>query len=621
MRRPSASSGLRGSRRLIVVALLSALAMTPFAVTPLAGPAAAAPPYSLEERAAALASPALVFVDVGIEGYLRFRSNGALVDPDPAVVHSLCSGFVVTPDGNVVTTTHCLQSDPDSLRGAAAVTVTNAMIKAGKLAASKQNAFIDQLNRTADFTGAERGTPAQASSVTGQLFLASTGAPVATTISGRIVDAQVIYGGDVGLVRLDATGLPVAKLTPTTINPDAAVVMLGFNSSEPNADPATYTAQSRNAKIVGPYGGEPRSYRLDGDLGAASDGGMVVDTSGSVIAMITADPNNPDKTSNIAVDAGQIADALRKSGVNNALSTTDQTYRSALDAYFRGAYTDAIRQFDSVLAVQPNNLPAKTYRDQAIQRRAIEGDLPTNSTIWAIPVVASAIGLVLVMVVILLVMVVILIARRLRARERVLEQYGVPALGAPISGPSISTYPISGEPGPGGPLSSLWGPPASSEATAPPSASSPLAQPTAAEPTGGRAPMYVAPAYGAAAGMTFVGDPNEGPWHGPPVPGAMDYSGLYVPSRDAGPAAAEPPTSSTPLAPPPPVPDQPFTPPPPVLPEGSQAMQRELIDSWPSVTIWRPSDGDQPVPPFGPAPDLDSGPIEPPYPTQPPAAP
>src|SRR5262245_56936564 len=89
------------------------------AVPILTTPVGAAPPYSLEERAAAIASPSLVFLTVRVEGYLRVRKTGALVNDAPVSVYRYCSAYGVSSAGHVATTTHCIQPSAAVLRSLA----------------------------------------------------------------------------------------------------------------------------------------------------------------------------------------------------------------------------------------------------------------------------------------------------------------------------------------------------------------------------------------------------------------------------------------------------------------------------------------------------------------------
>jgi hypothetical protein len=550
-----------------------------------AAAARAAPPFSLEERAVAIASPALVFVDVGLRGYLRNRVSGQLVDEFPAVVHRWCSGFAVSGDGHVVAPTHCLLSHPDSLRGAAAFIVANAMIAGGRLAPAAKNAFIEQVKRSAEFTGAEPQSPPALASVTGQLFVATTDTERATAIQGRVVDSQPVDGGGVTLLKFDTTGLPVASLAPTAMSPDLQVVQVSFTTSDPEAQPATYIVRSRTARVTGSHGSSsPQRYRLDGDLGANSDGGMVIDTRGDVIGMITHDQALPGRPNDLLIGADHILSLLSNAGVGNELAPTDEVYRAGLDAYFGGYYSDAIARFESVLAQQPNNLPAQTYHAHATERLAIEGDPRSTFPAWTI--IASVATIVVLLGVIA---ALLLRAWRSRARDRAYDdlspldemgQYHAVA----VRHPPISGAPISG--------------PAGAPTSAPPDA------PTAHTVPAGHAAQAVpaVPAWPLAVPGTA---PDGVPTWAPPgvatsaTPGATPATPAWTPPPTQADVAWAPrgPIDGTGVAAPGPAPGQ-ATP-----PAAAAYPSTTPVAAWPAVTFWRDQSQDgNTVPPPGPAP-------------------
>src|SRR5690348_15980368 len=165
-------------------------------------PAAAAPSYPVEDRAAALASPALVFLEFRLEGFLRTRATGALVEAAPVVVSSRCSGIMINPDGYAVTTTQCMRPNAEVLRGVAASTVADDLVRAGAVTAAQKSAYIALLTATADFTGASAAaTPAI--TVTAQAYTAVTGSGSAKTITAKVVDFETASKGETTLVKLD----------------------------------------------------------------------------------------------------------------------------------------------------------------------------------------------------------------------------------------------------------------------------------------------------------------------------------------------------------------------------------------------------------------------------------
>ena len=545
-------------RRLRIPLVLTAAMLGLLASTPLSAPASAAPPYSLEERAAAIVLPALVFIDVKTEGYLRVRTTGALLTEEPIDVHRYCSAFGLSSDGHVATTTHCLQPSRANLRSSALGILADQLIEAKILTEDKRAGYISQTARTVDFTGTTLDTP-PVLTLTAQLFLGATDPQAATPIVGKVVESQPIDGGDTTLIKLETTGLPVAQLNPTPLNPGAIVVLVGFGTGESNTSTPTYTARWRGDKILGRYGTEgPPMYRLDGHIGGTSHGGMVVDSTGGVVGMINADISAEDRANRLATDPAQIVTLMANAGVSNALTPTDQKYRDALDAYFGGHYSDAIRDFDAVLAVQANNLPAQNYRRQAVERLAIEGDSDSGTPIWPLLLAGILVLLVLAMALLMLVR-----GRRIRARERMVARYE-PYL--PISAVPAAPVAIASTPAP------------------PP----PMLPPTAADS-----------------------------WRAPVAPGGVDYSVFATPPRalpaSSAPAGAGAPTASAqptvPITPPGGVPMPPPAPPPSPGPApagpapGNTTWPDDTTAAWPAVTVWRSPQADGAVPPPAPAPN------------------
>jgi hypothetical protein len=373
--------------------------------------------------------------------------------------------------------------------------------------------------------------------------------------------------GDVALVKLDKKGLPVAQLDDVTLNPDTHVASVGFGTSDPNAATITYTTQSRGGKVVGKYGADslPR-YQLDGDIGPTSHGGMVVDDTGHVVGMINADMSSKERINRLVTPTSRIKEMLSNSGVKNTLTPTDEAYRAGLDAYFGGRYTDAIRQFDTVLAATPSNLPAQTYRKHATDRRVIEGDPTTNSVQWLL----VAAGAVLVIAVVAAILMIVR-GRGRRARERELSRFvpapvsGLPTSGTPTSGLPISGVPISGTPISGVPISGM---------------------PISGFPVSGT-PISGVPTSGVpVSGLPVSGGPGPAElsaW-------APDTSGYVLPLYQA----TTPPYQATN--------HPPYEP----TPTPEPAADGNAPD-WPALAVWRAPHPDGPVPPPGPAPNTSTG--------------
>ena len=542
----------------VLVVVASSLALT-------ARPAVAIPAYSLEERGTAIASPSLVFLDFRFEGFLRTRATGQPVDPSPVVVFSRCSGFVVNPDGYVVTATHCMK--PPSLRTDAAAVLTDNLIRGGKLATADRSAFLGQVQQTADFTGASAGD-APKITVKAQLYSAVTDSDSAKTIAATVVDSQAAADGETTLVKLDRRGLPAVQLADAPLPANLAVVMLAFG---PASDTSTnfivnFTVRSQGATILGPYGnGTPPRSLLDRNIGPVSHGGMVADDGGNVLGMITADTTANDQSNKIVTPTSTIADLLEANQVKNTLAPMDQTYRAALDAYFGGRYTEAIKKLDSVLAAEPDNAVAQTYRQHASVRLAIEGDPSAGGNPLTL-VLAIAGGVLLLA----LAAVVGLMVTRARRRERefmYFDPYGPPqpaqisaspwpTSSAPTSGPAAitaaPTVPISAVPASASPYAPQVSAPPGGYYYPPPPAPHPDLTPPpppaypVVVPVPPPTPMSVAPQYGQALPEPWGPPAAPVPVPAPQPPAPYAPGSPYPPQAPVTGAPADPQVAAEP---------------------------------------------------------------------------
>jgi hypothetical protein len=542
---------LRTTAHLVMAALLGFVSTT-FAATP----AAAVPPYTVEERAAAIASPALIFVDIGLEGFLRTRGTGQPMHDKPVTVHSRCSGIVVGTDGFVITPTHCVSLRADSLRSAAGSLVAGDLIRDGRLASDQRQAFIDNVQNTAEFTATLTTNDPPTPKVLAQAFIGSSDA----NIPGRVVASQSAEDGDLTLLKLDVKGLPVAKLTKASFTAGMSVVLVGFILADASAPAPTFTAQWRVQHILGPYDSPHPwvAFRHDGDLGNYSHGGMVLDNDGNVIGMITGDVSSNNRGPKLAHDSADLLALLSESRVTNQQTDLDRTYRAGLDAYFTGHYRDAIKNFDTVLAIQSDNVLAITYREHASVRMAIEGDdNPAGPSLSPLLLIGGS-GLA-VLVIVVLVAALVVRSLRLRSREREIAQYEayLPVSGLPVSGLPISSVPTSGiAPASGAPMSGV--------------------------------PVST--------GTPWVS--NTGSWVVP----VSTPPGYAVPDQTGAPEYVPPASPTTPTAEAP--------------PDGSQ----DTSANWPAVTVWRTPEGEGAEAPPAPQQRVKTNPWGPPPQETPPGS-
>jgi hypothetical protein len=417
-------------------------------------PATAAPSYSLDERAVAIASPALVYLEMVFSGYVRDKKTNTALRGRPVTVSRRCSGFVVNPDGYVVTNGVCLQPGDATVRQSALYSLGRTLIDEEQLDSGKLDAFVAEKRDSTRYTGRDPADPPQ-SRVYGQ-FNVATGNVTASAIPGEIVKALEADQGNVTLVKLKRGNLPAVELDlAADPSQGSDLVVIGFDSADAGSGGETYTPRWKPVKLsgLGTRGLVP-VYRVNGDVGSTSRGGMLIDASGRAIGMIDSDQARSDRENRAAVQSATVAELLKSKGVANRLGESDRRYRTGLDAYFAGRYSNAISAFEAVAKESPDNQVARNYRQNALDRKAIEGDAGGRPE-WQLMLVGAAGGIVASG----LVAAVVGALRRRRRRRRQATGFApypyAPVSAAPMSGTPMSGAPTSGSPTSGLPTSGL----------------------------------------------------------------------------------------------------------------------------------------------------------------------
>jgi Trypsin-like peptidase domain len=405
-----------------------------------ADPVAAAPPYTLEERAAAIASPALIYFEVQFSGYLRHRETGEALNANAIVISNRCSGFVVSAQGHALTSRRCLERSQESAVSSAAPVLANDMVSAGKLAADQKDAFIKQVLDTTEFTGDAPGSK-PSRKVYGQVFQGHQGLTTEPAIPGEVISGPSDDSSDVALIKFIQNGLPVVEVGDGNLTTNAEVVLLGFATSD-TVSPFTFVVRQRSAKVTGRFGTKkPVTFQIDGDLAGNSLGGMAVDSAGRVVGMINVDKSTKEPF-RLITSSEQIKKVMADANVANSLAETDRIYREGLDAYFGGRYAEAIHKLNNVVTVMPDHALAASYRQNAANRLAIEGDVrPSTVPGW---MVALTVGLAVALVVCLTALILLLLRNRVQAAQ--LRERPPLDVFAPVSGIPISVQPASGSP-------------------------------------------------------------------------------------------------------------------------------------------------------------------------------
>ncbi len=329
------------------------------------------PPVTPAERAAALAEPAVVLVDVRWEGYVVDRDSYARLDDEPVTVAAQCTGAGVGGEGYLVTTASCVQQS--TIMTEAFRQVVDRRVADGRTPADQAGDLLSHLAVTA-MLGSEPSDPDPPERTVTVRRTVTDDAPMIATVVAVARPAD----GDAALIRIDRAHQPILPLAGE-INPGDEVVTLEVPTPDagtggPPPSPTTEPVQPR-FRVGMVTETQPRVLVAppdDADPRPAVPSGLVINHDGALVGLVDVSLTERD----VLVGADVIRDLLESAEVQTEPGQVDSDFRAGLDAYYDGSYTESIERFDAVLAIIPSHLQAHGFRQRAQERRAEQGGEP-----------------------------------------------------------------------------------------------------------------------------------------------------------------------------------------------------------------------------------------------------
>lgn len=380
-RRAGRPGGGAARRRAFV--LLSAAALAVLVGSP--GTAAAddgRPQANLEERAAAMIRPAVVYLAAQSYGEVRLPDGQILSQFGagsnmPFIATWSCTGFVVNPDGWVGTAGHCV--DPQSAKDLILKRAANEYVNQFPSAPEARDpaTTLEWLRKNARVEGdtADRGPE------TSLTVLYGAGTRVDGKMPANVVDFRPLGKGDVALLKVDKHNLPSSELaTDAEVNIGTPVLAVGFSQStgrvtDPSLDP---TNKGGTVSKKSTMGGVPE-YEIDAAISEGMSGGPTIELNGKVIGVNSSSPLGEPQPFNFISPADGLAAILASKGVKARLGPADVSYRKGLDHYYSGHYTEAIDDFDQTLLMSPDYPGLVDLRTNAVNLRQQYGDVSVFS--------------------------------------------------------------------------------------------------------------------------------------------------------------------------------------------------------------------------------------------------
>jgi serine protease Do len=366
------------------------------------------------------------------------------------------SGFVISPDGYVVTNAHVAAPDETELKQ--------------QLASNGLKDFVDR--DVKDFLSSTGGQPSQAlvdkvtKAVTtydahylqiaklDKSFSVEVGTASASgKVSAQDITAEVsaagqqIPGKDVAVLKVERSNLPTVPLgDDSQVSTGDKVYVLGYPAaatfhpvlSEASQVEPTLTSGTVSAKKTA-SGGWP-VLQVDAPITHGNSGGPVFDDHGRVIGIATfgtVDPSNGKEVQgfNFAVPISVAREFINKAGAKPQEGIVSQKYDDAISLYNKQWYSDALTEFQQVNSLSPGHPYVQEYITRS-QTAIAQGKDRSNEKYMPFLLVGIPVVLVLVAAA-----VTIAVLRRRRT----------PTI-APAAGPAPGAMPGDSPPGaPGAP--------------------------------------------------------------------------------------------------------------------------------------------------------------------------
>lgn len=423
--------------------------------------------------------------DVNLET-LTWSMGSGKSTPTPYDTYLSGSGFVVNPDGYIITNSHVVSTvevrQALAAQLAASILIRKALsltpAESAKLTALSQNAstyqklaadgiqyITDHLSLGTPTIAVVRPSTSEQAATTSSAYNAKLTSQLASTMKAQAaslmrsgIPAKVVYENDqflddekdVALIKIEESGLPALELgNSTPAQEGQPIFVFGFPSTADLSGLATHPSLT-SGTVNALADSTQRTFKYiqtDASISPGSSGGPMLDASGNVIGVITVEKADASgNTFAFAIPASLVQDVLTTAGVQTSVPSD---YASHVLAGFSLAQArhckKAITEFNDALAANmlfENEAPLLQSQMDACDALIASGQ--SLDTQWdAIRIWLEKIGWVIWVAVaagLIVIIALIIIGIRLLSRLRRDEQ----ALAAMQVGPREIAQPVAG---------------------------------------------------------------------------------------------------------------------------------------------------------------------------------
>jgi len=307
-------------------------------------------------------------------------------EPDPAVKNPLGvlatgSGFIITPDGYIVTNEHVV-AQTDEVNNLFVTTLMQQLtdVDLADLEKSLNNTNLTLTDdEKKDYTQAMTAyytkyaqLSVQPRAVTAQIGIAIPGLP---TVSKGVVcdvrkEGEVTPGKDVAVLKIELTDLPTVPVgDDTKLETGDQIYVIGFPAaadmpSNPTGVEPTLTAGVISARKTMPGGWQ--ALQTDAAINHGNSGGPAFNDEGQVIGIATWGPSDTDAQGIKFLVPMSIADQyLNELNIKPQESDLSKKYIQALSDFHSGKCTTALKEFEQIKELNPGFPYVQDYISQS----------------------------------------------------------------------------------------------------------------------------------------------------------------------------------------------------------------------------------------------------------------
>ena len=371
-----------------------------------AAPALAQGAPAEQGKGIVLTEPGVVFVStsVAVDVKLTYASDSTISGVDTFSAsyetdYSTGSGFVVTPDGAIVTASHVVEPEEQDLRQYAAnMLFFDDLAKPLDLPplAEDENPYTrfqlrdneemtELLHQCYDGVACEFDVRTSHTVYSGVQL---AGAAVPKGMPARVLTSTGFDNTDVAVLKVDGQGMPTAALGDTAkeLQSGDDVAALGFPSSatrlpQGETEPTKAFGKVSNVRSVG----SSREVEVDMRVEGGMSGGPVLDEAGKVVGLVsyTRLRNDCSDAQHYVRTVDDIRTTLTQAGVQPSRGQVDEAFTKGMELFWGRRYSAALPLLQQAANLHDGHPLAKTYAASAQAKAGTPEDVKVGDATGA----------------------------------------------------------------------------------------------------------------------------------------------------------------------------------------------------------------------------------------------